>query len=128
MSGTTEAFARVKIDELLEDAGWNLTDGSSVLFEQTLPDGTQADHVLCDRQGRSMAALEAKRASTNPIRAQDQRQHYAEQLGVPFVFLSNGEEVKGALDTLADATQRSLDVRKRSCPVRHRQIGQVDVD
>ena len=31
MSGTTEAFARVKIDALLKDAGWNLTDGASVL-------------------------------------------------------------------------------------------------
>ena len=29
MSGTTEAFARVKIDALLKDADWNLTDGSS---------------------------------------------------------------------------------------------------
>ena len=90
----TEAFARVKIDALLKDAGWNLTDGSSVLFEHGLPDGTQADYLLCDRQGRPMAALEAKRASTDPIRAQDQGQHYAEQPGVPFVFLSNGEEVR----------------------------------
>ncbi len=46
MSGATEAFARVKIDALLQDAGWNLTDGSSVLFEHALPDGTQADYVL----------------------------------------------------------------------------------
>ena len=36
MSGTTEAFSRVKIDALLKDAGWNLTDGSSVLFEYSL--------------------------------------------------------------------------------------------
>ena len=43
MSGTTEAFARVKIDGLLKDTGWNLIDGSSVIFEQSLPDGTQAD-------------------------------------------------------------------------------------
>ena len=93
MSGTTEAFARVKIDALLKDAGWNLTDGSSVIFEHTLPDGTQADHVLCDRQGRPMAALEAKRTSIDPVTAQDQGRHYAEQLEVPFVFLSNGEEV-----------------------------------
>ena len=57
MSHSTEAFARAKIDALLMDAGWNLTDGSSVLFEHTLPDGTQADYVLCDRQGRPMAAL-----------------------------------------------------------------------
>ena len=44
MSGTTEAFGRVKID--------------------ALPDGTQADYVLCDRQGRPIAALEAKRAGS----------------------------------------------------------------
>lgn len=59
MSGTTGAFARVKIDALPKDAGWNLTDGSSVVLEYTLRDGTQADYVLCNRQGRPMAALEA---------------------------------------------------------------------
>ena len=107
MSGTTEAFARVKIDALLKDAGWNLTDGSSVLFEHALPDGTQADYVLCDRQGRPMAALEAKRASSEPITAQDQGRHYAEQLGVPFVFLSNGEEVR-FLDRETDAHAREI--------------------
>ena len=93
MNSTTEAFARFRIDALLVDAGWELTDGSSVLFEHALPDGTQADYVLCDRQGRPVAALEAKRASIGPITTQDQGCHYAEQLGVPFVFLSNGEEV-----------------------------------
>ena len=107
MSGTTEAFARVKIDALLKDARWNLTDGSSVAFEYTLPDGTQADYVLCDRQGRPMAALEAKRASTDPVTAQDQGRHYAEELEVPFVFLSNGEEV-WFLDRDADAHARKI--------------------
>ena len=107
MSGTTEASARVKIDALLKDAGWNLIDGASVLFEYLLPDGTLADYVLCDRQGRPMAALEAKRASVDPILAQDQGRHYAEQLGVPFVFLSNGEEV-WFLDREADAHARRI--------------------
>ena len=107
MSGTTEAFARVRIDALLQDAGWNLTDGSSVLFEHALPDGTQADYVLCDRQGRPMAALEAKRASIDPVAAQDQGRHYAAQLGVPFVFLSNGEEVR-FLDRETDAHAREI--------------------
>ena len=107
MNGTTEAFARVKIDALLRDAGWNLTDGSSVLFEHALPDGTQADYVLCDRAGRPMAALEAKRASTDPVTAQDQGMHYAEQLGVPFVFLSNGEEVR-FLERETDAHAREI--------------------
>ena len=107
MSGTTEAFSRVKIDALLRDAGWNLTDGVSVLFEHALPDGTQSDYVLCDRSGRPMAALEAKRASINPVEAQDQGCHYAEQLDVPFVFLSNGEEV-WFLDRDTDAHARKI--------------------
>ncbi len=107
MSSTTEAFARVEIDALLADAGWNLTDGSSVLFEHALPDGTQADYVLCDRQDRPMAALEAKRARIDPIAAQDQGRHYAEQLNVPFVFLSNGEEVR-FLDRETDAHARKI--------------------
>ncbi len=107
MSGTTEAFARVQINALLQDAGWNLTDGVSVLYEHALPDGTLADYVLCDRQGRPMAVLEAKRESTDPIAAQEQGRHYAEQLGVPFVFLSNGEEVR-FLDRETDAHSREI--------------------
>ena len=74
MSGTTEAFARVKIDALLKDSGWNLIDGVGVLFEHALPDGTQADYVLCDRQGRPLAVLEAKRASVEMFDA-----HFADR-------------------------------------------------
>ncbi len=90
---TTEAFSRVKIDALLKDAGWNLIDGISVLFERTLTDGSRADYALCDRAGRPMAVIEAKRSSKAPIVAQDQGIHYAVLLNVPFVFLSNGEQV-----------------------------------
>lgn len=36
MRGTTEAYACLRLDTLLEDAGWNLTDGVSVLFEHAL--------------------------------------------------------------------------------------------
>ncbi len=107
MAGTTEAFSRVKIDALLADAGWNLTDGVSVLFEHALPGGLRADYALCDRKGRPMAIVEAKRASINPIAAQDQGIHYATLLGVPFVFLSNGEEV-WFLDRDTDAHARAI--------------------
>ena len=107
VSSTKEAFARVKVDALLKDAGWDITDGSSVLFEHTLPDGTVADYVLCGRNGHPLAALEAKRARIDPITAQDQGIHYAEQLGVPFVFLSNGEEVR-FLDRDIDAHSRVI--------------------
>jgi len=107
MIGTTEAFSRARIDALLKGAGWNPTDGVSVLFEHTLPDGSRADYVLCDRAGRPMAVIEAKRAGTAPVAAQNQGIHYAETLGVPFVFLSNGEEVL-ILDRDVDAHARGI--------------------
>lgn len=135
MTSTTEAFSRTKIDDLLRDAGWNLADGTSVLFEHTLSDGTRADYVLCDRQGRPMAALEAKRASTNPATAQDQGRHYAEQLDVPFVFLSNGEEVR-FLDRDTDAHAREItgfyaqdDLERRIAARRiRRDLSTIDID
>ena len=65
MSGTTEAFARVRIDALLKDAGWKLTDGSSVLCGHTLPDGMQADYVLRDRL--HPARPDAERGEARPL-------------------------------------------------------------
>ena len=135
MSPTTEAFSRIKIDALLKDAGWNLTDGVSILFEHALPDGSRADYALCDRSGRPVAAVEAKRASVNPIEAQDQGRHYAEQLGVPFVFLSNGEEV-WFLDRESDAHARKIatfyspdDLERRIAARRNRlELSGVEID
>ena len=135
MSPTTEAFSRVKIDALLKDAGWNLADGVSTFFEYPLPDGSRADYVLCDRAGRPLAAVEAKRAGVDPIAAQDQGRHYAEQLGVPFVFLSNGEEVL-FLDRETDAHARRIatfyspdDLERRIAARRNRlPLAGVEVD
>ncbi|MDP5239122.1 DEAD/DEAH box helicase family protein [Uliginosibacterium sp. 31-16] len=93
-NGQQEAFSRVKIDQQLKDVGWKLDDGQSVRYEYTLPDGTRADYVLCDRHGRSLAVIEAKKAAINPADAAMQGRGYAEQLNVPFVFLSNGEEIR----------------------------------
>lgn len=92
--GGTEAFSRVVIDALLQDVGWNLTDGRSVRYEYALNDGTRADYVLSDRHGRALAVVEAKRFSVNPADAAAQARAYAEQLKVPFVFLSNGRETR----------------------------------
>lgn len=50
---TNEAFARIKIDQLLKDAAWRLTDGRSVRYEYPLDDGGRADYVLFDRLGRA---------------------------------------------------------------------------
>jgi type I restriction enzyme, R subunit len=91
---TNEAFSRVKIDAQLKDEGWEVTNPNAVRFEYPLTDGSRADYVLCDRNGRSLAVVEAKRASMNPADAANQAKAYAEQLKVPFIFLSNGEEVR----------------------------------
>jgi len=91
---TTEAFARAVIDALLRDQGWKLTDGHSVRFEYTLPDGSRADYLLCDRNGRGLAVIEAKRSSVNAADASDQALHYARLAEVPFIFLTNGREIR----------------------------------
>ncbi len=91
---TNEAFSRVKIDAQLRDQGWEVENPNAVRFEYVLPDSTKADYVLCDRNGRSLAVIEAKRSATNPADAARQARAYAEQLGVPFIFLANGEEVR----------------------------------
>lgn len=89
---TNEAFARVKIDQLLKDADWNLSDGRSVRFEYPFDDG-KADYALFDRQGHALAVLEAKSTSVNLSAGEAQGLRYADRLDVPFIFLSNGEEV-----------------------------------
>ena len=82
MSGTTEAFSRVKIDALLTDADWNPTEDVSVPFQYALDDSTLADNVLYDRADRPMAALEAEGAGAELV-TQDQGRHYAGRLSVP---------------------------------------------
>lgn len=88
-----EAFSRVLIDAMLSAQGWDVTDQSAVRFEVVMPDSTRADYVLCDRNGRSLAVIEAKRYSVNPADAAEQAKAYAEHLDVPYVFLTNGNEI-----------------------------------
>lgn len=89
---TNEAFSRVIIDAQLKDQGWNTNDQNSVRFEYVLKAG-RADYTLCDRHGRSMAVIEAKRFSINSGEAAEQAKVYAQELNVPYVFLANGKEI-----------------------------------
>ncbi|GAB6064750.1 DEAD/DEAH box helicase family protein [Deferrisoma palaeochoriense] len=111
---TKESDARIMIDQLLRDAGWDPADKSQVRTEVTareLPgriaegapgsssissDGEQvsygrADYVLLDQRGRPLAVIEAKRNAINPYVAKQQALPYAKALGAPFIFLTNGE-------------------------------------
>ncbi len=90
MATTNEAIARVKIDALLAAQGWNTQDTNAIRYEVVLSDGKRADYVMCDRHGRSLAVIESKRFSVNPSDASTQAKNYAQQVGVPYVFLSNG--------------------------------------
>jgi len=94
MQSTNEAFSRVIIDSQLSAQGWSLADGFSVRYEVVLEDGTRADYVLCDRHGRSIAVIEAKRFSVSPGDAAEQAKDYARQLKVPYIFLANGNEIR----------------------------------
>lgn len=88
---TTEADARIVIDEQLRQAGWDPTDKSQVLTECSSPSTGRADYVLLDSPGRPLAVIEAKRAGINPYTAKQQVLPYAKELGAPFIFLTNGE-------------------------------------
>ncbi len=92
MTYSNEAFSRVIIDAQLKDQGWNINDQNSVRFEYIFKIG-RADYVLCDRHGRILAIIEAKRFSTNPIEAREQAIAYARELNVPYIFLANGKEI-----------------------------------
>ena len=94
MQPKNEAFSRVIIDSQLIAQGWSLADGFSVRYEVVQQDGTRADYVLCDRHGRSLAVIEAKRFSVSPGDATEQAKNYARQLNVPYIFLANGNEIQ----------------------------------
>src|SRR4030042_307965 len=88
---TTEADARMVIDQLLRDAGWIITDKAQVSTEEATADG-RADYLLKDTRTRPMAVIEAKRFSVDPYTAKRQPRAYAESLAAPFVILSNGQD------------------------------------
>jgi len=115
---STEADARIVIDDLLRQAGWDPADKSQVLTEVSVRDTPwavsepvatygykpsrktkdgdevptgRADYVLMDRRGRPLAIVEAKRTAIEPYTAKQQALPYAKKIGSPFIFLTNGE-------------------------------------
>ncbi|MDZ8185783.1 MAG: DEAD/DEAH box helicase family protein [Nostoc sp. ChiSLP02] len=90
-----ETDARINIDDLLRQAGWNPADKSQVMTEVSaqMADGRRgrADYVLLDQRGRPLAVIEAKKRAIEPYVAKNQALPYARKLEAPFIFLSNGE-------------------------------------
>lgn len=55
------------------------------------PTRSRADYVLYDQRGRPLAVIEAKKNAIHPYVAKQQALPYAQALGAPFIFLTNGE-------------------------------------
>ncbi len=105
-----EATARLKINKLLEQAGWrffpqedrpanvrlephvalaqNDLDSLGDDFEQTAKGFV--DFLLLDAKGRPLVVLEAKSEEKEPLSAKEQARRYARSLDCRFVILSNG--------------------------------------
>jgi type I restriction enzyme R subunit len=100
-----EAQARIKINKLLEDAGWRFFDNekgkatikleSSITMEELGEDFQHSksgfiDFLLVDENQNPILVLEAKKESLNPLVGKEQARNYATSQKVKFIILSNG--------------------------------------
>jgi len=106
----TEAHARIKINKLLEKAGWHFFDDENGPANIHLEGHTKItshdidafgadfekvksgylDFLLLDENGFPFVVLEAKREALNPLVGKEQARTYAKSKNVRFVILSNG--------------------------------------
>lgn len=105
-----EASARIKINKLLEEAGWRFFDNAqgpaNILLENSTRITPEAldnlgddfertkkgalDYLLLDSKGRPLLVVEAKKESINPLSAKEQARKYARSQNCRFIILSNG--------------------------------------
>ena len=105
-----EAKARIKINKLLEEAGWRFVDDANGKANVVLEANTKLvyvdtdafgenyekvkngfiDFLLLDDKGFPCAVLEAKAEDKEPLDAKDQARDYAHSQQVRFIILSNG--------------------------------------
>lgn len=107
---STEADARILVDDMLRQAHWDPADKSQVLTEEKVDLGGSIvaeptagyggenrhlsgyiDYVLLDQRGRHLAIIEAKRSGIDPYTAKQQALPYARANNAPFIFLTNGD-------------------------------------
>ena len=105
-----EAHARIKINQLLEEAGWRFFDNqigkANILLEnyvkitEKLVDAWgndfektksgSLDFLLVDSDGKPACVLEAKKESLHPLVAKEQARKYANSVNAQYIILSNG--------------------------------------
>lgn len=107
-----EAKARLKINKLLEDAGWRFFDDGAqyaniqvelnVKMTKSQIDSFGdnfdkvkngfVDFLLLDNNSKPFVVLEAKSESKDPLVGKEQAREYAKSLYVKYVILSNGNQ------------------------------------
>lgn len=107
-----EAKARIKINELLKEAGWRFFDEEkkpaniqvepNVKISKNLVDGMGenfdkvkngfVDFLLLDDKGHPFIVLEAKSEDKDPLVGKEQAREYAKSLFIKYVILSNGNQ------------------------------------
>lgn len=105
-----EAKARIKINNLLQEAGWRFFDDekgkanivleNNVKITQKLIDAFGEDYektkngfidfLLLDEKGFPLVVLEAKSEEKSPLDGKEQARRYAKAQNVRFIVLSNG--------------------------------------
>ncbi len=105
-----EAQARIKIDELLKQAGWRFFDNENDSANIQLEPGVKltkivldalgndfekevkgyVDYSLLDDDGDPIIVIEAKKESIHPLEAKEQARKYANVQRCRFVILTNG--------------------------------------
>lgn len=100
-----EANARIKINKLLEEAGWRFFDSDNGKATIKLESSIKMDELgedfefskngyigflLTDENQNPLIVLEAKKESLNPLVGKEQARNYAKSQKVKFVLLSNG--------------------------------------
>ena len=105
-----EAQARIKINKLLEEAGWRFFDSkegtANILLENHVKitqkevdawgndyekvESGSLDFLLIDSNNKPICVLEAKKESLHPLSAKEQARKYANTVGAQFIILSNG--------------------------------------
>ncbi len=103
--GSKEAKARIKINKLLEEAGWRFFDTdqgkatiqleSSIKMDDLGEDFEHSkngfiDFLLVDENQNPILVLEAKKESLHPLVGKEQARNYAKSQKVKFIILSNG--------------------------------------
>ena len=106
-----EAQARIKINKLLEDAGWRFFDNqfgpANIRLEPNVKITQQdidsfgdnfektkngfVDYLLLDEKNNPLIVLEAKKNEINPLYAKEQARKYANSLRAKYIILSNGD-------------------------------------